>query len=61
MNTMIGTYGSKAKFSELLRHVQASESFTITRNGKSGGHLTKQRVTEAEIETGMYEGVFLER
>jgi prevent-host-death family protein len=33
MNTTIGTYEAKAKFSELLRRVQAGESFTITRNG----------------------------
>jgi prevent-host-death family protein len=40
MSTVIGTYEAKAKFSELLRRVQAGESFTITRNGERVADIT---------------------
>ena len=43
MNTMIGTYESKAKFSELLRRVQAGESFTITRNGEKVADISPSK------------------
>lgn len=43
MSTEIGTYEAKAKFSELLRRVQAGETFTITRNGERVADITPSK------------------
>ena len=43
MNTTIGTYEAKAKFSELLRRVQEGETFTVTRNGERVADITPSK------------------
>ncbi|MBL67640.1 MAG: hypothetical protein CMO74_04175 [Verrucomicrobiales bacterium] len=43
MSTEIGIYEAKAKLSELLRRVEAGETFTITRNGQRVADVAPSR------------------
>lgn len=46
MNEEIGSYDAKTKLPEILRRVEAGESFTITNRGKPVAELIPSRVNE---------------
>ncbi|RLQ21212.1 type II toxin-antitoxin system prevent-host-death family antitoxin [Seongchinamella sediminis] len=54
MNEEIGSYDAKTKLAEILRRVEAGESFTITNRGKPVAEIiptrsSQRRETEAAI------------
>lgn len=52
MNEEIGSYDAKTKLPEILRRVEAGESFTITNRGKPVAELIPSRAGEdRQIET----------
>ena len=54
MNEKIGSYDAKTKLPEILRRVEAGESFTITNRGKPVAELIPTRSSEErQIETAI--------
>ena len=54
MNEEIGSYDAKTKLPEILRRVEAGESFTITNRGKPVAELIPTRASEErQIETAI--------
>lgn len=49
MNEEIGSYDAKTKLPEILRRVEAGESFTITNRGKPVAELIPTRVGEERV------------
>ena len=52
MNEEIGSYDSKTKLPEILRRVEAGESFTITNRGKPVADLIPSRSTDGRRVEG---------
>ncbi len=54
MNEEIGSYDAKTKLPEILRRVEAGESFTITNRGKPVAELIPTRAgEERRVETAI--------
>jgi len=54
MNKEIGSYDAKTKLPEILRRVEAGESFTITNRGKPVAELIPTRAgEERQVETAI--------
>ncbi len=54
MNEEIGSYDAKTKLPEILRRVEAGESFTITNRGKPVAELIPTRAgEERQVETAI--------